>query len=174
MKMQQEAQIKESRWTEATPERWKQPKGKDRTGMKKEAKLPRCTLLNGSAWSTERKYMRRFQGRCDIFFAIEHRLRKEEMEEQFNREAKEGWRLAADAARVTDDRASSEDRKHTSGEVFVAVGSNLGAVVGTGEGAVESNPGNEGRIVQAWVNVRGGLRGFLGVILAHRRLDPEE
>ena len=40
------------------------------------------------------------------------------MEEQFNREAKEEWRLAADAARITDDTAGSEDRKHTSGGVF--------------------------------------------------------
>ena len=38
---------------------------------------------------------------------IEHRLRKEEMEEQFNREAKEGWRSAADAARITDERATA-------------------------------------------------------------------
>ena len=60
------------------------------------------------------------------------------MEEQFNRE----------------ERASSDDRKHTSGGVFVAVDSNLGAVVGAEEGA------NEGRIAQAWVNVRGGLRIF--------------
>ena len=37
----------------------------------------------------------------------------------------------------------------------------LGAVVGAEEGAIESIPGNEGRIAQAWVNVRGGLRTFL-------------
>ena len=48
------------------------------------------------------------------------------MEEQFNREAKEGWRCAADAARITDGTAGSEDRKHTAGGVFVAVDSNLG------------------------------------------------
>ena len=41
--------------------------------MKEEAKLLRCTLLNGSAWSAERKCMRRYTGKCDIF---EHRLRK--------------------------------------------------------------------------------------------------
>ena len=40
-----------------------------------------------------------------IFIGIEHRLKKEEMEEQFNREAMEGWRFAADAARITDERA---------------------------------------------------------------------
>ena len=139
----------QSRWVEEIPQRWKQSKGEDRTEMKKEGKLLRCTLLNGSAWSTERKYMRRYRGKCDIFFAIEHRLRKEEMEEQFNREAKEGWKFAADAARITNERARSEDRKHTSGGVFVAVDSNLGAVVGAEEGAVVSIPGHEGRIAQA-------------------------
>ena len=77
--------------------------------------------------------MRRHRGKCEIFFGIEHRLEKEEMEEQFNSEAKEGWRFAADAARITDERASSEDRKHTSGGVFIAVDGNLGAVVGERE-----------------------------------------
>ena len=43
---------------------------------------------------------------------------------------------------------------------MVAIDSNLGAVVGAEEGAIESIPGNEGRIAQAWVNVRGGLRIF--------------
>ena len=45
-----------------------------------------------------------------IFFWIEHKLRKEELEKQFNREAKEGWRFAADAARITDERAGGEDQ----------------------------------------------------------------
>ena len=48
-----------------------------------------CALLHGSAWSTERKYMRRYNGNFDVFFGIKHRLRNEEMEEHFNREAKE-------------------------------------------------------------------------------------
>ena len=80
--------------------------------MRKEEKRSRCALLNGSAWSTERKYMRRYKGKCDVFFGIENRLRKEEVEEQVTREAKEGWRFAADAARITDEPAGSEDRKH--------------------------------------------------------------
>ena len=46
------------------------------------------------------KYIRKYKGTFDIFFRIEHRLRKEEMEEQFNKEAKEGWRFAADAERI--------------------------------------------------------------------------
>ena len=60
-------------------------KGADWTEMRKS----KCTLLNGSAWSTEKKYMRRYEGTFDIFFGIEHRLRKEEMEEQLNKEAKD-------------------------------------------------------------------------------------
>ena len=82
------------------------------------------------------------------------------MEEPFNKEAKQGCRFAADAARITDENASSEHRKQTLGGVFVAVDSNLGAVIGKEEGAVESIPGNEGRIAQEWANVRGGLRFF--------------
>ena len=108
---QQQVQVKESRKVEEIPQRWKQPKGEDRSKMKKEAKLLRCTLLNGSAWSTERRYVRSYQGKFDIFFGIEHRLRKEEMVEEFNTEAMEGWRFAADAARTTDETAGSEDRK---------------------------------------------------------------
>ena len=76
------------------------------------------------------------------------------MEEQFNKEAKGGWIFAADVARITDERASSEDRKHTSGGIFVAIDINLGAVVGAEEGAIASISGDEGRIAQAWVKVR--------------------
>ena len=140
---------------------WKRSEGVDRNEMGKEEKNSRCALLNCPVWRTERKYMRRYKGTVDVFFGIEHRLRKEEMEEQFNRETEEGWRFAADAAKITDERASSEDRTHTSGGVFfVAIDSNLGAVVGAEEGAIESIPGSEVIIAQAWVNVRGGLRMF--------------
>ena len=100
--------------------------------------------------------MRRYIGTFDVFFGMEHRLRKEEMEEQLNREAKERWRFAASAARITEEM--DEDRKHTSGGVFVAVDSNFGADVGAEEGAIESIQGNEGRIARAWANVRGGMR----------------
>ena len=89
--------------------------------MQEPSKAVRCTLFNGSAWCTEKKYMRRYKGTFDIFVGIEHRMRKEDSEEQLNRETKQAWRFAADAARI------SEDRKHTSGGVFVAIDSNLGA-----------------------------------------------
>ena len=134
--------------------RWRQPEGEDRTELKKEATYLRCTLLDGSAWSTEEKVHGKMQRkvRC-LFFGMEHRLK----EEQFNREAIEGWRFAADAARITDETAGSEARKHTPGGFFVAVDSNLGAVVGVKEGAIDSIPGNEARIAP---NVRGGMRVF--------------
>ena len=92
--------------------------------MQKEAKKGMMHLVNG----TERNYMRRYKGTFDIFFGVEHRMKTEEMEEQFNKEAKKGYRLAADTARITDDDASSEDRKNTSGGVCVVVDSNLGAL----------------------------------------------
>ena len=38
--------------------------------------------------------MRRYKGTFEIFIGIEHRLRKDEMEEQLNKEAKEGWKFA--------------------------------------------------------------------------------
>ena len=66
--------------------------------------------------------MRRYSGTFDIFFAVEHRMRKEEMEEQSNKETKHGWRRVQQIQqRITDEKASSEDRKHTSGGVFVAI-----------------------------------------------------
>ena len=67
-----------------------------------------CTLLNGSTWSKEKKYMRRPQAVFDIFLRVEHRMKKEE-------------------------------------------------VIDKEEGAIESIPDNDGRIVQVWVNVRGDI-----------------
>ena len=60
VRMQQEAQVKEGRWPEKIPQRWRKPQGADRTANKKEVRVVRCALLNGSAWSTEKKYMRRY------------------------------------------------------------------------------------------------------------------
>ena len=89
--------------------------GKDEVRCENRSKTVRCT---------ERKFLRRYQGTFDIFFEIEHRMRREEIEESM-----QGWRFAADAAMITDECAGSEDRKHTSGGVFVAIDSSLGAVI---------------------------------------------
>ena len=40
-----EVQVKESRWAEEISQRWKQPKGEDKSKLKKEVKLLRCTHL---------------------------------------------------------------------------------------------------------------------------------
>ena len=117
--------------------------------------------------------MRRCKGAFVFFFGVEPRMRKEEMGEQFNKETKQGWRVAADVARTTNKNASSEDRKHMSGGVFVAVNSNLGAVIGE-EGAVTSIAGNEGRIAKAWVKCEE-VRGFLPLTFWHsKRMDTEK
>ena len=142
--------------------------------MRKEEKRLRCALLNGSAWSTEQKNMRRYKGTFDIFFGIEHRLRKEKMEEQFNKDAKEGWRSAASAARIAEETAGDEDRKHTSGGVVVAIDSNPGAVVRAEEGAIESIPGNEGRNAQALGERKRRIAYLRGVLLAFGRMDVEK
>ena len=55
----QEVRVKESRWAEEISQRWKQPEGEDRTDMKKRGRAVEVHVVDGSAWSTERKYMRR-------------------------------------------------------------------------------------------------------------------
>ena len=49
------------------PKRWYWPIVAGWTEMRKEEKRLKCTLSNGSAWSTEKKCMRRHKGKCDIF-----------------------------------------------------------------------------------------------------------
>ena len=77
------------------PKRTQHKNGEDRKEMQKETTMIRCTSLKGSSWSAEKKYMRRYTGTFDIFFGVEQRMRKEEMEEQFDKEAKQGWIFAA-------------------------------------------------------------------------------
>ena len=48
--------------------------------MKKEARVLRCTLLNGPAWSTEKKVHEKIQKESALSFLVkEHRLRKEDV-----------------------------------------------------------------------------------------------
>ena len=86
-----------------------------------------CSVEHGEEVSTLEHSKK---GTFGIFFGVEHRMREEELKEQFNKEAKKGQRLAADSARITDEKTSSEDRKHTSGGVYVAIDNNLEAVIG--------------------------------------------
>ena len=43
--------------------------------------------------------MRRYKGTFGVFFGIEHRLRKEETEEQFHKEAKEGLEVCGECSK---------------------------------------------------------------------------
>ena len=44
--------------------------------------------------------MERNKGIIDIFFEIDHRMKREGMEAQFNKEVKQGCTFAADASRI--------------------------------------------------------------------------
>ena len=81
------------------------------------------------------------KGTFDFFFGTEHRLRKEEVEEQFNKKPRmDGafkWTRLGSQMRM---QTVNEDLKHTSGGVFVAVDSNLGAVVGAKRTSGRLNP----------------------------------
>ena len=111
---------------------------KDRREMLKPSTAVRCTLVNGSAWCTEKNHMRWYKGTSNIFLKIEHRTRKEELEKQFNKQTKQESRFATYAATITDENASSEDCNHPSRVVFVAINRDLRAVVDKEEGAVTS------------------------------------
>ena len=65
-------------------------------------------FVNGSSWST-------WKGTYAVFFGIENMLWKDELEQRLNKEAKQGWRFAADGARIADRSDSSGDSKHTFG-----------------------------------------------------------
>ena len=89
----------ESSWVQMSDKRkFQQEKKKSRSEMQRDSKMVRCT--------TE-KTMRRYKGTFDIFFGVEPRMRKKEMEEQFNQEAKQDWRFAADAAGGTRTHSTS-------------------------------------------------------------------
>ena len=88
-RMLEGTEVKASSREHAIPRGSRQEDCKGRK-MQKESKMVGCTLLNGSQWSTENKYMRRYKGTHDNFFGVEHRMKKEEMKEQFNKAAKQG------------------------------------------------------------------------------------
>ena len=94
---------------------------------KKNVKKVRYTLLNGSPWCTKRKYMRRCWCTLDIFLGIEHRMKREEMEEQLNKKSSKdgGVPLTRQGSPTS---TGSEDCKHTSRGVFVAIDSILGHI----------------------------------------------
>ena len=135
---------------QANPKRPRQEECEDRKEMQKESRVVRCTSLNGSTWSTEKKNIRRYKGTVDIFFGVEHRgaSTKKPSKDGCLHPMQQESPMKMQAGRIA----------NTSGGVFVAFDGNLGAVIDTEEGGFESIPGNERRIAQAWVNVRGSMR----------------
>ena len=89
--------------------------------MQKPTKAVRCTYLNGSAWCTEKKYMRRYKDTFDIFFGIEHRVTRETWRSNSTQNSSNDEGLQLTWRMITHENASSEDRNHTSGGVFVAI-----------------------------------------------------
>ena len=67
-------------WAEQEDKRQCQEQGRGKSRMR--WKTVRCNLLNGSAWCIEKKQMTKYTRTFDIFFEIEHRMRREEIEEQ--------------------------------------------------------------------------------------------
>ena len=90
--------------------------------------------------------MRRYKGTFGISFGIEHRMRKEEMDEQPNKESQ---------AMITGESAGSEDYQHTSG----GVDSNLG----------KQSLTRKREQCQALVNVRGGMPVLCRIILGAQK-----
>ena len=108
-----------------------------------------------------------YEGTVDIFFGIEHKRRKEE---QFNKDVKHGstqtrHRLLKIMQAV---RISGRRRVESSWQLTATW--ELWLTKKNGPSCLSF--GNEGRIAQAWVNVRGGVRVFCRVRLALGRMDP--
>ena len=65
---QQEVQVKESRCAEEIPHRrWKQPKGEDRTEMKKRGKEAEVHLAKWISMEYREEVHEKIQGKCDTF-----------------------------------------------------------------------------------------------------------
>ena len=71
VRMQQEVQVKGGRWAEEIPQRWRQPKGEDWTEMKKEATTTEeVHLAERIGLEHREKNMRRYKGKCFVFFGM--------------------------------------------------------------------------------------------------------
>ena len=74
-----------------------------------------CVMLNGSSWSTEKDFLEGRGAGLDVFIGIEHRLRGEVIDQEWNVYAKKSYKIAAADARSTED---VQDARHTSGVMF--------------------------------------------------------
>ena len=51
----------------------------------------KCVCCSMGKRGVRRSTWKRYKGTYDFFVGIEHRMKKEEMEEYFNKEARQGW-----------------------------------------------------------------------------------
>ena len=161
-------------WAEQEDKRHVQEQGKGKTEARCENRRSQvrcnpvqwlCVVHGEEVYEKVQRYFR-------------HLLRKRAQDEkredgravQHRNPSKDGA-LQLTAARITDENAGSEDRRHTAGGVFAAVCEQL---LTKEQGAVTSIPGNEGIIAHARVNVRGGMLTVACSCLALRRMDAEK
>ena len=52
-------------------------------------------MFQGISFRTQKAYIEQYRENIDVFFGIEHRMKRKEMEEQFNEESKQGWRVCS-------------------------------------------------------------------------------
>ena len=70
-----------------------------------------CAMLNGSSLVTEKAYIEQYKKNINVFIGIEHGMKGEEAEQQFNRLAKSSLKIAVDDTRDTgrEHRASRQE-----------------------------------------------------------------
>ena len=84
-----------------------QARAKSRKEMRKQRNCEMCLAELLSVKYVKEK-LGEVQGAYSTFFGKDHRMKEEEMEEQFNKEVKQGWRYPADAAMITDENVSED------------------------------------------------------------------
>ena len=124
----------------------------------------RIYLCNGSSMGTTQRAQQQDRKRHDIFVGVEHRLRREKLQDNFNKLCRKGYTVAADAARSTSE--GQETTLHTSEGVFVADATHLASVVDAKGRKVEQLECNEGRVEEMWIKCREGIH-ILIVYLWH-------
>ena len=103
-----------------------------------------------------------------FFFGIEHKLRGEARDQEWNAWAKKRHTIAAAGARSIQE---VEDGNHTFRGVMVAVKKILVSVVDIAGGIAEGLEDDEGRIAQISVKCTGGLQ-VLAVFFGTRQAGP--
>ena len=110
-----------------------------------------------------------YKGTVVIFFGVEHKMRDEE---QFHKDAKQGSTQTRHRLLKIMQAVRISGRRRVESLWYLTATWELWLTKKNGPSCLSF--GNEGRIAQAWVNVRGGMRFFFcRVRLALRRVDTE-